>query len=121
MQTRVSLSCRPTDNQLRIRVNRRKGPYIAANAAPLDLLFRDVLGLASDERPDFIDLNAHGSNVLNRRIVVLSTGSADALKQAQKAPFDAPVMRKVARTEQPSTNAEMTAIRFSVLMKLPTT
>jgi len=84
---RVSLSYHPTDNQLAICVNRGERPHVAANAITRDLLFRDVLLLAGDERSDLVDLYALGLDVADGGVQELSTGRAHALKQAEDRAF----------------------------------
>ena len=60
-----------------------EGPDVATDPVILDRLFGDVLLLAANEAPDFIDLNALRLDVANGRIMELRTGRANALKQAK--------------------------------------
>ena len=76
---------------------------------------REVLFLAGDERPDFIDLDAARGDVADRRVLVGSAGAADVCQQAKDGALSHAGQPDVERTEQPSTSAEMTATRFAVL------
>ena len=89
----VPPSCHPGDNQFALRFNRRERPNVTADTG-FHFGFCDVLLLATDKRPDLINLNPLRRDVADR----------------------APVRRTVERTEQPSTRAERTATFFSKLI-----
>ena len=71
---------KPTDNQLRVRVNRGERPNVTADAL-LRHFERDVLLLGVAERPNFIDLNALRFDVPQGGILIVRARLADAFQQ----------------------------------------
>ena len=72
----------------------------------------------TDEASDFIDLNTVSGDVADGLVLIGGASGAHFRQQAENGsfvPFATPVMREVERIEQPSTSAETTATRFSML------
>ncbi len=80
---RVPPANSPTDNELRLGVNRCEGPNVSRVAYTLPHLRRSVLFLRVAEAPDFIDLNTLRSDVANNAILMLGTRLAHFGQQPQ--------------------------------------
>ena len=79
-------SYQPRNDQLGLRFNRRERPNVAAYSG-FQLLFRNVLLLAADETPDFVNLDPLRGNVAYNAVLIVGTGRADAHQQAKNRAF----------------------------------
>jgi hypothetical protein len=68
---RVPPAYGPTDNELRVRINRGEGPDVPSISSALPHGRRHVLLLGRDKAPNLIDLDALRRYVANGRIEVL--------------------------------------------------
>jgi hypothetical protein len=80
----VPPSCHPGDYELALGLNGRERPNVATDAG-FHFGFRDVLLLATDKRPDLIDLNPLRRDVADHAVMVmvLGAGRANSHQQAK--------------------------------------
>lgn len=83
----VPRSYEPTDNQLGLSINRSEGPYVTADSVTFDLLDCHVLVFATNEGPDFVNLDAACFDVADRNVLVVGARLANFLQQAENGAF----------------------------------
>src|ERR1022692_1094040 len=76
----VPPSCHPRQYELALSFNRGERPNVATDTG-LHLGFCDVLLLASDKRPDLINLNPLGRNVADHAVMVLGAGRTNRYEE----------------------------------------
>jgi hypothetical protein len=80
---RVALTYHEAGNQFCVRVDSRPGPNITADTVALNFLRRHVLLFATNELPDFINLNPLTGQIPHGLVKKLGTGRAELNQEFQ--------------------------------------